>query len=261
MDGVLENGKVTLDVDGGIGIITMRFEERLNALSLGIRRGLWDAFKAAEADSNVDIIVLTGAGDKAFCSGADLQEMTETKMAIPDVRDYLPQLGRNIRSDKPTIAAVNGYALGGGLLLAEQCDIIVASENAMFGMPEARWGRGAPWSVPLMWKIPKNVWAELALTGKKITAQRAYEIGLANIIVPQGQALTVALEWAREMQRGAPLTLRATKRMLDTSTGSVTYPAWNVADALFEEIVYQSEDALEGPKSYAEGRKANWKRK
>jgi enoyl-CoA hydratase/carnithine racemase len=125
-------------------------------------------------------------------------------------------------------------------------------------MPEARWGRGAPWSVPLMWKMPKNVWSELALMGRRISAQRAYEVGLANIVVPQGKALETALEWAAEIRKGAPLTLKATKRMLDNSTGQVTYPAWNVSDALFEEIVYQSADALEGPRSYAEGRPASW---
>ena len=251
-------GTVDLEVRDHVGIITLRYEERLNALSQGVRSGLWDCFRAAEGNPEIEVIVVTGAGDRAFCSGADLKEMTETGMAVPDVREYMPQLGRNIRSDKPTIAAVNGYALGGGLLLCQMCDILVASENAEFGMPEARWGRGAPWSVPLMWKMPKNIWAELALMGKRISAQRAYEVGFANVVVPQGQALATALEWAAEMRKGAPLTLRATKRMLDTSTGQVTYPAWNISDALFEEIVYQSKDAIEGPRSYAEGRPANW---
>jgi len=253
-------GTVDLEVRDNVAIITLRYEERLNALSQGIRSGLWDTFSAAEADPEVEVIVVTGAGDKSFCAGADLREMTETGMAIPDVRTYMPQLGRNIRSDKPTIAAVNGYALGGGLLLAQMCDILIASENAEFGMPEARWGRGAPWSVPLMWKMPKNVWSELALMGRRIDAKRAYEVGFANVVVPQGQALETALEWAKEIRKGAPLTLRATKRMLDNSTGQVTYPAWNVSDALFEEIVYQSRDAIEGPRSYAEGRPADWAR-
>jgi enoyl-CoA hydratase/carnithine racemase len=251
-------GTVDLEVRDHVGIITLRYPERLNALSQGIRSGLWDTFRRAEADPEVEVIVVTGEGDKSFCSGADLKEMTETGMAVPDVREYMPQLGRNIRSDKPTIAAVNGYALGGGLLLAQMCDLLIASENAEFGMPEARWGRGAPWSVPLMWKMPKNIWSELALMGRRISARRAYEVGLANAVVPQGQALTTALEWAAEVRKGAPLTLKATKRMLDTSTGQVTYPAWNVSDALFEEIVYQSNDALEGPRSYAEGRPATW---
>ncbi|GAA2339824.1 enoyl-CoA hydratase/isomerase family protein [Dactylosporangium salmoneum] len=255
-----DNGTVDLAVEEHVGIITLKYEERLNALSQGIRDGLWRTFRDAEADPEVEVIVVTGAGDKSFCAGADLKEMTETGMAVPDVRAYMPQLGRNIRCDKPVIAAVNGYALGGGLLLAQMCDILIAAENAEFGMPEARWGRGAPWSVPLMWKIPKNVWAELAMMGKRIDAQRAYEIGLANVVVPRGEALSTALEWAAEIRKGAPLTLRATKRMLDTSTGQVTYPAWQVSDALFEEIVYQSTDALEGPRSYAEGRPAVWAR-
>lgn len=251
--------QVTLDVEDHIGIITLRYPERLNALSEALRQGLWDTFNAANENDDVEVIVVTGEGDKSFCSGADLKEMSEQAMAIPS-RTYMPQLGRNIRSDKPVVAAVNGYALGGGLLLAQQCDIVIASENAEFGMPEARWGRGAPWSVPLMWKIPKNVWAELALMGKRIDAKRAYEIGFVNQIVPRGDALKVALEWAQEIRLGAPLTIRATKRMLDTSTGQVTYPAWNVSDAIFEETVYGTKDALEGPKSYAAGRPANWTR-
>lgn len=251
-------GTVDLEVRDHVGIITLRYEERLNALSQGIRDGLWETFRVAEADDEVEVVVVTGAGDRAFCSGADLKEMAETGMAIPDVREYVPQLGRNINSTKPTVAAVNGYALGGGLLLCQMCDILIASENAEFGMPEARWGRGAPWSVPLMWKIPKNVWAELALMGKRIDAERAYQVGFANAVVPRGEALKTALEWASEIRKGSPLTLRATKRMLDSSTGQVTYPAWNVADALFEEIVYQSRNALEGPQSYAESRSAQW---
>lgn len=251
-------GTTDLEVRDHVAIITIRSEERLNALSRDVRAALWDALTAAEADEEVDVIVLTGAGDKAFCAGADLKEMAEAQEGAVDPRTWAPQLGRNIRSEKPTVAAVNGYALGGGLLLAQQCDILIAAENAEFGMPEVRWGRGAPWSVPLMWKIPKNIWAELAFMGRRISAQRAYEIGLANAVVPRGEALTTALEWAAEIRKGAPLTVRATKRMLDTSTGQVTYPAWNVADALFEEMVYSSKDALEGPRAYAEGRGARW---
>lgn len=260
-------GSVDLRTDDCVAIITICYEERLNALSAGVRRGLFDAFSVAERDPDVRAVVVTGAGDKAFCSGADLKEMTETGMAKPDLpgrpdnawsRDYMPQLGRNIASTKPVIAAVNGYALGGGLLLAQQCDMVVAAMNARFGMPEARWGRGAPWSVPLQWQIPKKVWAELAFRGTQISAERAYEIGLANVVVPEGQALAVALEWAREISEGAPLTVRATKRMLDASTGQVTYPGWDLADALFEEMVYGSNDAQQGPKKYAEGKSVTW---
>jgi enoyl-CoA hydratase/carnithine racemase len=253
-------GSSDLECSDGVAVITMRNEERMNALSKDVRAGLWDAFRAAEADPEIDIIVLTGAGDRAFSSGADLKEMAEAREQVLDVRRWAPQLGRNIRSEKVTIAAVNGHALGGGFLLAQMCDLLIAAENAEFGMPEVRRGRGAPWSVPLMWKIPKNIWAEMALTGRRISAQRAYEIGLANAVVPVGQALGTALEWAAELRQGAPLTLRATKRMLDTSTGQVTYPAWNVADALFDEMVYPTRDALEGPRAYAEGRDAQWVR-
>jgi enoyl-CoA hydratase/carnithine racemase len=253
-------GTTDLEINEHVAVITIRNEEHRNALSAEVREALWEVFRKAEDHPAVDIIVLTGAGDQSFCSGADLKEMAEAQQGILDVRKWAPQLGRNIRSEKPVIAAVNGYALGGGLLLAQMCDMLIASENAEFGMPEIRWGRGAPWSVPLMWKIPKNIWAEMALTGRRITAQRAYEIGLANAVVPQGQALATALQWAAELRQGAPLTLRATKRMLDLSTGQVTYPAWNIADALFEEMVYPSKDALEGPSSYAEDREAKWNR-
>lgn len=241
--------------DDGVRVVTIDNLERRNALSAAVRSGLREAFEDAESDSNCQGVVLTGTGE-TFCSGADLKEMSETGLAIPP-KNFVPTLGRNVPNTKPVIAAVNGYALGGGFLLAQQCDLAVAAENATFGMPEVRWGRGAPWSVPLMWMIPRRIWLELALTGRPIGAQRAYEVGLVNRVVPRGQALNEARNFLAEICKGAPLTVRATKRIADLATGGVSYPAWDVADAIFESV-YSSRDAQEGPLSFVEKRDANW---
>ena len=246
---------VLYEVEDQIAVITLNDPEHRNALSSPIRRGLEAAFIRFRDDDNAKVAILTGAG-KVFCAGADLRELAELQIGIP--KNYMPMLNRNIWVDKPVIAAVNGDAIGGGFLLVELCDLAVAAEHARFGMPEAKWGRGAPWSVPLLWMIPQRIWMEMALTGELITAQRAYAIGFVNDVVPPGEVMKRAKALAQRIVQNAPLTVAATRRMIYLSMEMGRTAAWDVADAIFEKV-YESEDALEGPRAFKEKRQPQWK--
>jgi enoyl-CoA hydratase/carnithine racemase len=169
----------------------------------------------------------------------------------------MPMIGHNIWIDKVLIASVNGHALGGGFALAQMADLVVASENATFGLPEVKWSRGAPWSVPLFGKIPERVWMELALTGDPIDAQRAYEIGLVNHVVPLEDLRTRTLELANKIANAAPLTVRASRRMIHLAAEMGRSAAWETANELFR-TVFTSEDGQEGPRSFMEKRPAVW---
>lgn len=239
-----------------VAVITLDDPEHRNALSRPIREGLRAALREADTDEEVAVAVVTGAGEQAFCAGAHLKEMAELGLGVPSA-DYMPIVGRTVDFDKLLIAAVNGAALGGGFLVAQMADLVVAAEHATFGMPEARVGRGAPWSVPLSRMIPQRVWLEMCVLGEPITARRAYEIGLVNAVVPAGEVLPAALRMAERIAANAPLTVRASHRMVNLAGEMGRTAAWDVADALFEPV-YRSADALEGPRAFRERRAPSW---
>ena len=143
---------VTYEVVDGVAWMTIDRPEARNALREDVRDGLWDGTHRFVADDDAAVLVLTGAGDKAFCAGGDLEEMAQTALEIPPP-DFLPQFGRNVEVRKPTIAAVNGVAFAGGFLLAQQCDLVVAAEHARFAVSEVKVGRGSPWAAPLSWLL------------------------------------------------------------------------------------------------------------
>jgi enoyl-CoA hydratase/carnithine racemase len=203
------------------------------------------------------VLVLTGAGDAAFCAGADLKEMAALGMTVPP-RDMAPQLGRNLQVTKPVIAAVNGVALGGGFLLAQMCDLCVAAASARFGITEARWGRGAPWAAPLPWLVPPRVALELLLTAEPIGAQRALEVGLVNRVVPDAALREEAGRLAATVAANAPLSVRAAKAMVHAAAGRDLDAALDEGWRLFEPV-YLSEDAQEGPRAFLEKRPPVWK--
>src|SRR5689334_19318410 len=192
----------------GIAVITLNRPETRNALSKEIRDGLFAAWDRFERDPNLRVAILTGVGEKAFCAGGDLKEMVERKLQVPP-RDMFPAPGDNIEISKPTIAAVNGVAFAGGWMIAQACDLCVASTAAKFAITEVKVGRGSPWAAPLIHMIPQRIMMEIILTGKPITAQRAYEIGLVNRLVEPDALLETALTFAAEILDGAPLSVRA----------------------------------------------------
>ncbi|MET0589239.1 MAG: enoyl-CoA hydratase-related protein [Novosphingobium sp.] len=245
--------------EDGIAIITINRPEQRNALSREVREGLRAAWVRFEADPALRIAILTGSGEKAFCAGGDLKEMVETGMKVPP-RDMFPLPYDNIELTKPTIAAVNGVAFAGGWMIAQACDLCVASTHAKFAITEVKVGRGSPWAAPLIHMIPQRIFMEVVLTGKPITAQRAYEVGLVNRVAEPEVLMDTAIELAKEILEGAPLSVKAARETVMLATEMGRAAALQAARAAHEPT-YNSEDAQEGPRAFAEKRKPEWKGK
>jgi enoyl-CoA hydratase len=241
----------------GIAVITLNRPETRNALSKEIREGLFAAWERFEHDSNLRVAILTGAGEKAFCAGGDLKEMTERQLAVPP-RDMFPVPGDNIEISKPTIAAVNGVAFAGGWMIAQACDLCVASTRAQFAITEVKVGRSSPWAAPLIHMIPQRIMMEIILTGKPIAAQRAYEIGLVNRLAEPEALLENALTLAAEILDGAPLSVRAGRETVMLATEMGRSAALRAARHA-SEYCYMSGDAQEGPRAFAEKRRPQWR--
>jgi enoyl-CoA hydratase/carnithine racemase len=241
----------------GIAVITLNRPAARNALGREIREGLFAAWDRFERDPGLRVAILTGSGDKAFCAGGDLKEMTETGMTVPP-RDMFPVPGDTIELTKPTIAAVNGVAFAGGWMIAQACDLCVASTSARFAITEVKVGRSSPWAAPLIHMIPQRILMEIVLTGKPISAQRAYEIGLVNRLAEPEELMDSALELAREIVDGAPLSVRAAREMVMLATEMGRSAALQAARHASEHT-YRSEDAQEGPRAFAEKRRPMWK--
>ncbi len=243
--------------DDGIAIITLNRPETRNALGAEIREGLRAAWKRFELDPALRIAILTGAGEKAFCAGGDLKEMVETGMQVPP-RDFYALPYDSIELSKPTIAAVNGVAFAGGWMIAQACDLCVASTTAKFAITEVKVGRGSPWASPLIHMIPQRIMMEIILTGKPITAQRAYEIGLVNRLVEPPALIETALALAAEILEGAPLSVKAGRETVMLATEMGRAAALEAAREAHE-VAYRSGDAQEGPRAFAEKRRPEWK--
>jgi enoyl-CoA hydratase len=240
----------------GIAVIIVNRPETRNCLASDVREGLRAAWDRFERDQALRVAILTGAGDKAFCAGGDLEEMVETGMRVPP-RDMFALPYDTVELSKPTIAAVNGVAFAGGWMIAQACDLCVASTSATFAVTEVKVGRSSPWAAPLIHMIPQRIMMEILLTGRPITAQRAYEIGLVNRVAEPGQLMETALDLANEILAGAPLSVRAARDTVMISTEMGRSAALQAARHAAERC-YHSEDAQEGPKAFAEKRPPRW---
>lgn len=247
---------VLYEVQDKAAWITINRPEARNALNEAVRTRLKELFLRAEGDADVQVIVLTGAGEKAFCAGGDLKEMADTNLTIPPP-DFVPQPNRTLELTKPVIAAVNGGAFGGGFLLAQSADLVVAADSATFAVSEVKVGRGSPWAAPLPWLIPPRIAMEILLTGDKVSAQRAYELGLVNRVVPLDQLREATAELVATLVANAPLSVRAVKRMVYAVAEHGRSAAFDVAEEIWAPV-YLSRDAQEGPKAFAEKRRPQW---
>jgi enoyl-CoA hydratase/carnithine racemase len=243
----------------GIAIITINRPDSRNALSKEVRQGLFAAWDRFERDASLRVAILTGAGDKAFCAGGDLKEMVETGMQVPP-RDFFPLPYDTIELTKPTIAAVNGVAFAGGWMIAQACDLCVASTTARFAVTEVKVGRSSPWAAPLIHMIPQRIMMEILLTGKPIDARRAYEIGLVNRLAEPEALMEAAIALAHEILEGAPLSVQAARETVMLSTEMGRSAALKAARHA-SETAYRSDDAREGPRAFAEKRKPVWRGK
>jgi enoyl-CoA hydratase len=249
---------VLTEVDGNVLIVTINRPEAKNAMNNAVAVGIAAAMDRLDADTDLRCAILTGAGG-TFCSGMDLKGF---------LRGELPSVpGRGFGSlsewtpKKPIIAAVDGYALAGGLELALACDLIVSSNTAKFGIPEAKRGltAAAGGLIKLPRQIPPRIAMELALTGDFITAARAYELGFINQI-SDGPSLPMAKELAARIAQNGPLALIASKAIIRESHEWTEAEMWE-KQAKHSRAVFTSSDAREGATAFAEKRKPNWQGK
>lgn len=250
---------------GHIGIVTLNRPEARNAMSLALGAALEEIWAEQEADNDIWVHVVTGAGDQAFCAGMDLKEAAAMDLGGGgDLPDSDPDFqlgfgGVTPKLQKPIIAAINGFALGGGCEMALACDLLVMEEHAEIGLTEVRRGlsAGAGGNVRLPRRIPANLALEAVLTGVPFSAQRAFELGLANRLAPKGKGLKMALNLADLICEGAPIAVQYAKAVTRASYAVGEREANDAAPELRNKW-WNSNDMKEGPRAFAEKRQPQW---
>jgi len=249
---------------GKIAVITLNRPEALNSMDPQSLKELGEILTIFRDDDSLWVAIITGAGERAFCAGADVKTM------IPFLKDecldtpwHLPAtIMRGLELWKPVVAAINGMALGGGMELALSCDIRIASEKASFGVPEVKLGLIPGWggTQRLPRVIPWAKAAEMLLTGQSINAQEAYRIGLVNQVVPPDQVMPTAMKWAELLCVPAPLAVRAAKEAMYKGSSLSLEEGLDVEWAL-ERYICDTEDFKEGTEAFVGKRAPQFKAK
>jgi len=257
-----EKDIVLYEVDQHVATITLNRPHQRNALLVATLERLGKIWREIDRDPEVRVAILTGSDCGTFCAGMDLKEMSVVRKK--EGVDILSKIGdsgfSNMREIKtPMIAAINGYAPAGGMMLSLNCDLRVAVEGAQLGITEVQRGRGSPWAMPLFWQMPQSLVSELTLVGDFMPAQRFYDVGFLNYIEPDvASMMERARALARRIAEAAPLSVEAAKRSSLAEMDLVIGHAVREAVQLHEKA-YASEDAIEGPRAFAEKRKPVWK--
>ena len=240
--------------------ITLNRPERMNALSIELMQRIYESLQRFRDDDDAWVAVVTGAGDKAFCAGFDLVDQTERAkrgLGFPKP-GQMPQVSE-LEIWKPVIGAINGYAIAGGWMLAQFCDIRIAAEHAELGIAETRWNLPAAWVFNLTRQIGLGHALEIALWGdQRITAQRGYEIGWINRVVPKERLMAEAMSWAERMLYLGPQAVRDLKEILYRGFYLSPREGLALAHAIGANLLGM-EDTVEGPKAFAEKRKPVFK--
>ncbi len=250
---------------GRVMVLTLNRPDARNSVDVALTFALGDALEEAEADRDMWAVVVTATGDRSFSAGADLKAVARGEKLIPDdpVRaawGFAGYVSHPI--SKPTIAAVNGFALGGGTEIALASDLVVASQTASFGLPEVKRGlmaaAGGVFRLPT--QVPRKVAMEMILTGEPVSAERALALGLVNRVVPQAEVLDAALALAEAICVNAPLSVQASKRValgiVDGRTPDED-DAWRHNERETR-VLMASSDAQEGPRAFGEKRAPVW---
>lgn len=261
-----DESAVLVENRGHVAVITINRPEARNAVNSAVADGLGEALEQADTDPEIRAIVLTGAGDKSFCAGADLKAISrgEGIDATDKSRRKWGFAGVVTHPiSTPLIAAVNGTALGGGTELVLASDLAVAAERATFGLPEVRRGiiAAAGGAFRIVAALPKKAGMEILLTGRAVSAVHAADLGLVNRVVPDTDVVDAAIDLAEEIAANAPLAVQASKRLaLGIVNGTVPTESDQWA-ANKSEIwaVFSSKDAQEGPRAFAEKRAPAWR--
>jgi enoyl-CoA hydratase len=254
---------VLYEKDDEIVTITLNRPEALNAINRQLRQELNEAIVRFDRDDQARVAIITGAG-RAFCAGRDLKERAADNAAGVQARANDSMGADSLAwfepTWKPMIAAINGHAMAGGWAIAQMCDLRLAADDATMGITEAKWSLLPPFATALPKLIPMAAALELVLTARPITAQRAYEIGFVNKVVPQAQLMEEARALARQIVANGPLSIRYFKELayrgLDMSEPALAALTRHLYDQLL-----RSEDSREGPRAFAEKRQPQWKGK
>jgi len=262
MKGARMADEVLRERHGHVEILTINRPEARNAINGAVSRAMSSIMDELADDGDCWVVILTGSGEKAFSAGMDLKAFSSGEGG--DIMGASGGFGGLTERDfaKPLIAAVNGSALAGGLEIMLSCDLVVAAEHAMFGIPEAKRGliAGAGGLLRLPKRLPIAVAYELAMTGDPIDAARAYALGLVNLVVPAASLLTEALALAGRIAANAPLAVRYSKSVMKRA-GEVPEPeGWKINQEAVG-VVFSSADAREGPLAFAEKREPRWQGK
>jgi len=250
-------------LEGHVATFTIDNPHSYNAIDVKTLREFQDTMHKFRDDENAWVGIITGAGEKAFCTGADIADMLPFIKSIRGKSWLMPDTPlRFMEMYKPLIAAVNGFALGGGLEMMLICDIRVAAEHAQFGVPEITLGLIPGWggTQRLSRELPYCKAAELVLSGKKINAQEALRIGLINEVVPKEQVLTSAKNWAENLCQVGPLALRAGKQSMLTGR-EISLPEGIKLEATLFDYLLSTEDFEEGRSAFLQKRKPVFKAK
>jgi len=256
---------ITYRVADRIAYVTINRPEVMNALHAEANAEMRDAFERFRSDDEAWVAIVTGAGGRAFSAGNDLRATAERVGDRSAPRTPAVPLGgitSDFECDKPLIAAVNGYALGGGFELALACDVIVAADSARFGLPEPRVGlvAGAGGMHRLPRHVPLKIAMGMMLTGRQISAQEAAELGIVNEVVPLGDLMAAAERWAADMLACSPVSLRITKQCVQAGLAlpvAVAMEADRTSGRL--SVLRNSQDATEGPLAFAQKRPPQWR--
>ena len=249
----------TVERDGRLLIVTLNRPERYNALHFPAHFELAEVWDQFAADPELWVAIVTGAGDRAFCAGNDLRFQAEG-----NIRKRCPTgfAGLTDRYDlnKPVIAAVNGFAMGGGFETALACDLIIAAENAIFALPEPRVGLMA--GAGGVHRLPRLIGEKRALgmilTGRRVGAAEGKELGFVNEVVPEGEAVAGARRWAKQILECAPISIRASKEAVYAGMNEATLQTAIARTYEEQHVLIGSADYIEGPKAFAEKRPPVW---
>ena len=238
------NDSLSYRSEDGIAIITINRADRMNALNEDVIQGLKSAWQRLE-DSDDRVAILHAAGDRAFSVGADI------KSPPAEMWEGVPSIG--VATSKPIIAALHGWCIGGAYVIVQMCDLVIASENTVFKYPEAQLGFSGGLIASAVARIPHKVAMEFMLLGEDLPAARALEVGMVNRIVPQGEELNAAMEWAKILRHSAPLVVETLKKF---SLATLNQSPAEVGAVSRERLlaIRTSEDGAEGRRAFAEKR-------
>lgn len=250
---------ILTEIHGNVGVITLNRPKSYNALSYDLLTELMDALKEFDQVQEIGAMVITG-NEKAFAAGADISDMAEASPEDMEHSPFIPAFDRIVNISKPVIAAVSGFCLGGGNELAMSCDMIIASESAVFGQPEINLGviPGAGGTQRLTRIVGKQLAMEMTLNNRSLTASEAIQYGLVNHIYPVDEYLNQAITLAQEIAARAPLAIKAAKEMVNQSYQVFLAQGIKEERSKFYDL-FSSQDQKEGMKAFLEKRKPNWK--